>query len=206
MVMDVDNQLAPRDHNAPPLSEIITEALAPFQGRSKDLIQAAASARIVEDDNGVSAEKVINLSQMIHALENDLDRTRKDMKQPYLDACRAIDANFGAAMRPLVSDRAKLAALLNAYTQKRRAEEASPAPVRAHLGSLGTRREIGFEVEYPLKLVIWLLAQPMREHVEQALRSIMGAYLRQVGVDAVAKGVAIPGVKAWVDETAVIRR
>jgi hypothetical protein len=88
----------------------------------------------------------------------------------------------------------------------RRAGAIRPEPVRAHLGSLGTKREIAFDVTDIRKLLGWMIKQPMKGNVEQAVRTIMGAYLRQLGVDAVARGVEIPGLAARVETQAAIRR
>lgn len=88
----------------------------------------------------------------------------------------------------------------------RRAEAIRPEPVRAQLGSLGERRQIAFDITDLRKLLGWMLKQPMKGNVEQAARTIMGAYLRQLGVDSVAKGVEIPGLNAWIDTGVQIRR
>lgn len=88
----------------------------------------------------------------------------------------------------------------------RRAEAIRPEPVRAQLGSLGSQRSIAFDITDTRKLVAWMVKQPMKGNLEQALRTIMGSYLRQLGVDSVARGVEIPGLSAWVDTQAAIRR
>ncbi len=51
----------------------------------------------------------------------------------------------------------------------------------------------------------------IRQHALNAIltnevRALMGRYLRQLGVDAVAGGVEIPGLKAWIETEAAIRR
>jgi len=56
------------------------------------------------------------------------------------------------------------------------------------------------------KLLGWMIKQPMKGNIEQAVRTIMGAYLRQLGVDAVARGIEIPGLSVWIDTQAAIRR
>lgn len=87
----------------------------------------------------------------------------------------------------------------------RQAETIRPDPIRTALGSVNTRREIAFEVTDIRKLLGWMLKQPMKGQVEQAARTIMGAYLKSLGVEAVARGVEIPGLSARVESRAQVR-
>lgn len=119
---------------------------------------------------------------------------------------RAAEEKTAAGKSGIGDELDAMAAHEAARVAARRAEAIRPEPVRAQLGSLGSRREIAFDIEDPRKLVVWMLKQPMRGNLEQALRTIMGAYLRSVGVAAIEGGVEIPGVRAWVDTSAVVRR
>lgn len=106
----------------------------------------------------------------------------------------------------LTDELAAMRAREEAEAARKRAEAIRPEPVRAQLGSLGTQRSISWDIEDLPALLRWMLKQPMRTVLEAAVRELMGKYLRQLGVDAVERGVSIPGLKAWVERTAAIRR
>lgn len=250
------DDLPPRTHNAPPIREVILEALTPFLGRKNDLLQVAETAVIVDDE---SAAKCIDLAGLIGALGKEIDAVRVEMKAPHLVATRAIDASFGAALQPLVAAGQSLRGMLTAYErkraaeaeatrqtalaeQRRREEEAAaaaerarqttslpdalaslkaqeeaaaaarradairPEPVRAQLGSLGTQRSVAFDVTDMRKLLGWILKQPMRGTLETEVRKLLGSYLRQIGVESVARGVEIPGLAVRIETSAAIRR
>lgn len=279
----------PRDHNQPPepIAEpkpparwhieqieglVLDDVIAPFAETSAEMLAIAASAVIIDDE---SAAKVSDLTIIMRTWERDLDARREELKRPYLDACRLIDATFGAAMRPVVLARAGenrgradevlgLAGMLDAFAAKRRAEEAAerarlaaeqrrlqaeadaarqaaeekakageagsvadklaalkaqesadaatrqaeairPTPIRSQLGQLGSRREIAFEITDARKLLGWMLKQPLAGNLTQAVRTIMGAYLRNLGVAAVDRGIEIPGLTAKVETSTQVR-
>ncbi len=243
-------------HNLPPLGEQLAEELAAPKARADALLEVAATAVIVDDE---SAAKVIDLGQLIAALEKDLDAARTERKRPFLEAGRAIDTAYGGIIGGLMACRQGLRGMLTAYNHKRaaeaeaarqvalaeqrqreeeaaaaqerarqttnvtdalaslkaqeeaaaaarRAEAIRPEPIRAQLGSLGARREIAFDITDMRKLLQWIVRQPMKTNLEAEVRKLMGAYLRQLGVDAVARGVDIPGMSVWIDTQAAIRR
>lgn len=91
---------------------------------------------------------------------------------------------------------------------RRNAEAIRPEPIRSHLGQVSQRREITFDVSDLGAVLAWLISQPgLRNKIEQAVRTIIGAYLRgALGIDAVARGVDIPGVTVRVEHGAVAVR
>ncbi len=242
-------------HNLPPLAEQLAEEIAALRLRADALIATAGTAVIIDQE---SAEKVINLGQMIAALEKELDVLRVERGKPFLEATRTINTAFGAITGPLAQARSRLRPMLTEYQrrveaeaeqqrqaalaeQRQREEEAAaaaeraqqsttvddaldalhareeadaaqrradairPEPVRAQLGSLGTRREIVFTVSSYPKALGWLLRVRKRE-TEMALEDIINKQLRSMGVDAVEAEVTIPGVEASIEKSAAIRR
>lgn len=76
-----------------------------------------------------------------------------------------------------------------------RAEALRPEPIRSHLGQVNRRRDIEFNISSLRHLLGWMIKQPgLVNKVEQAVRTIIGAYLRGLGVEAVERGVNIPGM------------
>jgi hypothetical protein len=121
-------------------------------------------------------------------------------------AHRAAEEAAAAGRSGIGDELAAMKAQEEADAAARRAAAIRPEPVRAQLGSLGSQRSIVFDITDTRKLVAWIVKQPMKGNLDQALRTIMGSYLRQLGVDAVARGVEIPGLSARVDTNAAIRR
>ncbi len=105
----------------------------------------------------------------------------------------------------LASELDALAAQEQADAAARRAAAIRPEPVRAQLGSLGSRREIAFTVTDARKALGWLLKVRETE-TKMALRELIGKQLRSMGVAAVEAGVSIPGVEARIETQAAIRR
>jgi hypothetical protein len=253
-------------HNSASLGELLTEEIAPLKERAGTLIAVARTAVIVDDE---SAAKVIDLGQMLAALEKELDDAREARGRPFLEATRTINGTYNPLIEqlaivragPLGSDKKRrggLRGMLQAFKDKREAEaeaqrlaaaaeqrlreEAAaearraaeqsntlgdqlaamkaqedaaaaarrasairPEPVRAQLGSLGSRREIAFEVSSYPKALGWLL-KVRKTEAQTALKEIIAKQLRSMGVDAVEAGVQIPGVEARIETTAAIRR
>lgn len=88
------------------------------------------------------------------------------------------------------------------------AEAIVAPPTRGQLGQVSRKREIGFDIVDPLAYATWLLQQTgLAGNLLQALRTICGTHLRSLGVEAVSRGVEIPGVVARVETGgAVVRR
>lgn len=83
----------------------------------------------------------------------------------------------------------------------RRAEVLRPEPIRSHLGQVNRRRDIKFDIADLRALLGWMIKQPgLRNKVEQTVRTIMGAHLRGLGVEAVERGVIIPGATVSVEK------
>jgi hypothetical protein len=265
------NELASRPpigpgHNLPPLDQQLAEELAGKKLRAAELVEAATSSQIASDDQ---AGQVTTLIRLIRDEEKSLDQAREERKRPFLDAGRAVDAAYGAVIRPLVLARAGengrggLGAMLTQWENQREAEaqrererlaaeqrqqeeeaerarqaaEAAraqgsgsvsaelaairaqeeadrlgrqaatvrPEPIRAALGTATMRREIAFDVVDIRKLLGWMLKQPLKGQVEQAARTIMGGYLKNLGVDAIDRGIAIPGIEARIEKRAQVR-
>ena len=59
-----------------------------------------------------------------------------------------------------------------------------------------------------MKFAGWLIEQPTyKNHLLQALNTIAGQVKRDAGIDAVADGLYIPGLKTWVEQGAAnVRR
>lgn len=108
----------------------------------------------------------------------------------------------------LLSEEAAELAQEAAEAAERRAATIRPEPIRSHLGTVGQRREIGFGITDLGKCVRWMSAgsNPLRSHLEQAVRTILGKHLRGLGVAAVEAGVEIPGISTAVVTQAQVRR
>lgn len=104
---------------------------------------------------------------------------------------------------------AELAAIQAEETARRLAQQAATVvaePLRSNLGQLSVRREITFTIVDLRKLLGWMLRQHgLKAQVEQAARTIMGKYLRGLGVQNVERGIEIPGVVAGTERVATVR-
>ena len=87
-----------------------------------------------------------------------------------------------------------------------RAGAVRPAPIRAPLAQVNSRREIEFKLTDSRKALGWLLKN-RRTAIEQAARTILGAHLRSIGVDALERdGADIPGIEVSIRREAAIGR
>lgn len=250
---------------AVPLAELLAEEMAIDKARAAELVAAAEKAQIANDGD---ATKVVTLIGLIRAHEKTLDQAREARKRPFLDDCRAVDAAYGAAIRPLVLARAGadgkggLGAMLTTWQrkreeearrererveaeQRRQAEEAErarqaaehakaqgngsvaaeldairaqeeadrlarqaetirPEPIRTAVGAVGMRREIAFDITDIRKALGWLVKNRANE-ITQAARTIVGKHLQSLGVEAVERGIEIPGVAARIERRAQVR-
>jgi hypothetical protein len=89
-----------------------------------------------------------------------------------------------------------------------RAEAIRPDPIRSHLGQVNRRRDVRFNIENLRLALGWLVKQDgLRNNLTQAVNTILGAHFRAIGVDAVERGVSIPGVRVWIEKGAAnVRR
>lgn len=248
-------------HNLPPLDEQIAEVIAPLKMRQAAGLAVALTARIVDQP---SAEKVLDLDRQLKAIEDDMEVARKELKAPYLAACRLIDGRFDAVTGPLRTARTDCRGMIGAWqrqqeararaererlqAEQRRAEAEAEAarraaqenraagsvnvadelsamqaeeqarrlaeraaavrvePLRSATGTAGVRREITFTVTDLRKCLGWMLKQHgIAGQLEQAVRTILGKYLRGLGVQTVERGIEIPGVATGTEKVATVR-
>lgn len=146
------------------------------------------------------------------------ERERVDAERQRREAeARQAEAEAEAARRLADEQRgrgsnnlaAELEAMQAADNARRLAEAAAAVvhhPLRSNLGQLGLRREITFTIIDLRKCLGWMLRQHgLQSQIEQAARTILGKYLRGLGVEAIDRGVEIPGVAAGTERVATVR-
>lgn len=249
---------------AVPLAEILADEIATDKARADELVAAARSALIANDDD---AAKVATLIGLIRAHEKTLDQARAARKQPFLESGRLVDGAYNAVLGPLTQarggadGRGGLGAILTAWERKRedearrerwyleaeqrakedeaeraraaaeaaraggagavsaeldaiqleeeaarlarQAQTLRPEPIRTPVGAVNMRREIAFEVADLRSALGWLVRNRVGE-IGQAARTIIGAHLRSMGVDA-AGTADIPGVTVTITNRAQVR-
>lgn len=138
-------------------------------------------------------------------------------RQRLLAEQRQREAEAEAARRAAEENRARgsinigdeLAVLQAEEAARRLGDKAAatrPDPLRSHRGQVGQQRQITFQITDLRKLLGWMLRQAgLKAKVEQGARTIIGTYLRGLGVDTVARGVEIPGLEASVEKTMTVR-
>jgi len=104
----------------------------------------------------------------------------------------------------IAAELAAIAAQERAEALMREAEMVRPAPIRTAFGAVAMRREIAFDVVDLEKLLGWLLKHRSNE-IAEATRAIVGKHLHVLGVDAVERGIDIPGVTARIERRAQLR-
>lgn len=77
-----------RDHNQPPIGELLDEELLPFKRRRDELVRVAETAVITDDE---SAAKTLDLAQLCKAFEDEIEARRKQLVKPHRDAEKAIN-------------------------------------------------------------------------------------------------------------------
>lgn len=115
--------------NAPPgvdleyLRASLPEQTADLEARAAALIEEAGRVpERIEDDE--TAAEVGRVMKRLTLCARDVERRRKDAKQPYLDAGRTIDDHFVVLPRALARAKAEIAPRVGAYlTAKREREE-----------------------------------------------------------------------------------
>lgn len=123
-------------------------------------------------------------------------------------ARRAVEEKKAAGAGTVAAELNAIKAEDAAETAHQRAEAIRPnTPIRSQLGTVGTVRTIAYDITNLRHVLGWAVKQPtILRFIEAETRKWVGAYLRQLGVDAVEKGVEIPGVKAWIERSAAVRR
>lgn len=123
-----DDPLPPRDHNRPPLEELIPEEFRAellrerpdFLTKLDGAISAASRAEAVDDETLGRCGDLVNLYR---ACEKHIDATHKTVKEPHLIAGRLCDAEKNAMIAPLQDAKRTVEAKANAFAAKREAEQ-----------------------------------------------------------------------------------
>jgi hypothetical protein len=121
------------------------------------------------------------------------------------EARRQLEEKRAAGNAGVKDELAVLQAEDEAARLGQRAEAIRPVPIRANLGNVGTTRQIVFEITDLRKVCGWLLKSPIRPSLEEAVKQIIGRWLRNLGVAQVEHGVDIPGVEAKIERVAAVR-
>ncbi len=140
------------------------------------------------------------------ALRRRLADEQRKREEEAAAARRAAEEQAAAGKSTVKQDLAALAAEDQAEVLERQAKAIRPAPTRGQLGQVAMTRSITFRITDLGAAVRWMLKQPLKAGLEQSVRTIMGTYLRGLGVDAVERGVMIPGVEAGIEKQASNRR
>jgi hypothetical protein len=112
------------------------------------------------------------------------------------EARRIADEKAAAGTRTVTDELEVMKAEDEAERLTRRAEAIRPEPTRAQLGQVSRAREIEFKVVKLRDLLGWMLKQDgLAGQLLQAVNTIMGKYTKGLGVDAVERGVSIPGAE-----------
>lgn len=141
----------------------------------------------------------------------EAERRRLEEEQRHRDAAaaearRQLEEKRATGAAGVADELAVMQATDQAARLGRQAEAIRPAPIRAQLGNVGQQRQIAFEITDLRKVVGWLLKSSIRPSLEEAVRQIIGRWLRNLGVAQVQAGVNIPGVEAKIDTVAAVRR
>lgn len=143
------------------------------------------------------------------AAERERLQAEQRQREEAAAAARRIADEKKSAGTGTVSDELEVAAAQDAADlAATRAGAVRAAPIRAPLAQVNSRREIDFVVTDLRRLLGWLIKQPgLKGNIEHSVKTIVGAYLRQVGVDVIERdGVEIPGLTASVTRAAAIGR
>ena len=127
-------------------------------------------------------------------------RQREEEAERAREAAEAAKANGGSG---IAAELAAIRAQEEADALGRRAETVRPDAIRTAAGSVAMRREITFHIADEKKAVAWLYKH-RRSELMQAARTIIGAHLRSMGVDA-AQTADIPGVEVTIESKASVR-
>jgi hypothetical protein len=183
-----------------------------------------AATKLTNDTYGELIEPLkragLAMRQMLTAHDNkvraaaDAEKRRLEAEQRQreaeaAEAQRKADEAARAGAAGQVNRELEAARSREAADQARlRAEAVRPTPIRSHLGQVQRRRETKWHIADLDKAVGWLLGQDgYRKLLEDEVKTIIGAYLKSLGVDVVARGVVIPGVEIAVElGTAGVRR
>lgn len=129
---DALNDLPPRTHNEPPLSELLPEETVALSSRAEQLADSAGRAVVTDDD---TASKATLLAGMMKETLSDIDKARDARKRPFLEAGRMVDAHYhGIEARLAIYDQKRkliggplfhVVGLVDAYRIKKEAQLAA---------------------------------------------------------------------------------
>jgi hypothetical protein len=140
------------------------------------------------------------------AVRQRLEAERRHAEAEAEAARRAAEQKRAAGSNSVAAELEAMQAEEQARRLERQAAAITPEPLRSHLGAVGTRREIDFKVIDLRKLLGWTLKTPgLAAQIEQAARTIVGKYLRGLGVAAIDQGIAIPGLEVRIEKQAQVR-
>jgi hypothetical protein len=193
--------------NQPPLEAQLDELLEPLKKRQGELVGSALAVRIIDQE---SARKAMDLDRMMKTLSDDLKRVRETVKRPWLEGCRLVDRRVNAYADPLQREHGKVRQAIDAYRrmleEQAKGEPEPPPPLRSDLGTLGTQRRKTLTITDLRKLLGWMLKQKgMLAGIEEAARVIMFRYLRGLSLEAVERGLEIPGAEVTVEKMTAVR-
>jgi hypothetical protein len=133
-----------------------------------------------------------------------IEDERRRQEEEAERARRAAEAAKANGSGSLSAELEAIAARERADDLARQAETIRPEPIRTSVGAATMRREIAFEIVDIRKALGWLVKNRGNE-ITQAARTIIGKHLASLGVDAVERGVEIPGASARIERRAQVR-
>lgn len=125
-----DDLLDPRlgiGGNAPPLAERLADETAPLLARAKELAASAGRAAVTDEE---TAGKATLLAKMIKEHVAKIEAEREQVKKPYLEAGRTVDAHYKGIASTLADPLKSIIGMVDAY---RREQEAKAAAERRRL-------------------------------------------------------------------------
>jgi hypothetical protein len=123
-----DNPRATIGGNEPPdlpertLPEILVEETVQLRARAADLVEQVGKANPKDEENCVL------LAGMIRDFLREVDTARKERKEPFLTASRAVDAHFNSLAGLLAAAQTRIVGIVD--ENRRRREEAAAAERR----------------------------------------------------------------------------
>jgi len=137
-------------------------------------------------------------------LERERLAEQQRLREAEADHARAVaEAAKANGTGSIAAELDAIRAQEEADSLARQAETVRPQAIRTAAGSVAMRREITFKLTDEKKAIAWLYKN-RRSEIIQAARTIIGAHLRSMGVDA-AQNADIPGVTVTIESKATVR-
>lgn len=111
----------PRDHNQPPLDELLREETTEIAARRDQLLDSVTRVPMLIADEATSG-KVADLVRLITACRKTAETQRVGRKEPFLQAERLVDAHFKRITDPLDGAKREVEKRLTTY-QRQKAED-----------------------------------------------------------------------------------